>query len=118
MFIVDEPAAQSVQRFGYWLDNPTFDSRHCQEVCLFSKTSVHSLGPKQPLFEEIPGPLSRGIKWPGHIVDLVPRLRMGGAVPLLPTHVNMECVNCVARTETLKLCVLHHLISRRFAATD
>jgi hypothetical protein len=43
---------------------------------------------------------------------------MNGAVTLLPMHFKMECANCGARTATLKLCVLHHLVSKVFAATE
>ena len=71
-------AGQSDVRFSTWSKGSSL-----------SKTSVPFLRPTQPLFQEIPGPPSWGIKWPWQIVDLAPRLRINVAVLLLPMHVKM-----------------------------
>lgn len=60
---------------------------------VFSSTSrpaVEFTGPLIQLVSEI----FPGVKWPGREGDnfeLVPRLRMGGAVPLLPVFAIMAC---------------------------
>jgi len=40
--------AQSVQRLGYGLDDPGFESRQEQKLFLFPETSITSLGPNMP----------------------------------------------------------------------
>jgi hypothetical protein len=87
-----------------------------------SKTSVSSLGPTQPVFfsGDFVTSFPERKKWPWPTVDLVPRLRMEGAVPLLPLHVKMECANCGARELKLWNFVSYslHLDYKGVAATE
>jgi hypothetical protein len=59
--------AQSVPRLGYGLDHPGADSRHGQEIFLFSKTSRPVLGPVQWVLGSFPG-----VRWSGSEVDHSP----------------------------------------------
>ena len=83
-----------------------------------SQTSVPSLGPTQPLFQEIPGPLSREIKWPVAYSWRSAQVKNEWSCTSTLHACQDGVCNCGARTATLKLCVLHHLVYKGFAATE
>jgi hypothetical protein len=67
------------------MDVPEFESRQGQEIFLFSKTS-DLWGPPSHLFSGFRAFVGRGMKLTTDL-HLVPRLRMSGAVTLLPSNV-------------------------------
>jgi hypothetical protein len=78
--------------FGLRLDGPEFGSRCGKEILVFSKMSRRALGSTERLFEWAPAVLSAWSKEAWNFttqLNLVPRLRMCGDVPLLPLYVFM-----------------------------
>lgn len=59
----------SVQRQGYWLDDPGFDSYKGQQIFHISRISRSVQGPIRPSFQSVPGALVLGVKGPGNEVD-------------------------------------------------
>ena len=69
----------------YRLYSLGFKSQQGQEIFLLSKTSRPALGTTQPYIQWALAYVLR-IKTPGCENQLVPRLKMGGAIPLLPLY--------------------------------
>ena len=95
----------SLWRLGYELDSPRFHFRQGREIFLFSKMSRPVLGLIWPPTHWIPGFLPRAKELGCDVTTyhrLVPRLRMIGAVPLLPLYaimVHIETASLFIRRE-------------------
>ena len=77
-----------VQRPGYGMDRPGFESQEQQEIFLFSKTVILAPGStKHPHEVSLPGAKrsDKSANSTTHL-HLVPRLRMGGIIHVLPLH--------------------------------
>jgi hypothetical protein len=110
---------QSARWLGYGYDCPGFDCRQLQEILLFSKASRIPLGPTLTTNLRVPGSFrydGRGVKLTSHL-HRVQRLRMSGAIPLLPyvpswsaqnwgISLRKRCMGLVSLTPR-SLCVRH-----------
>jgi hypothetical protein len=88
-----------------WLDDPVFESWQGQQFFLFSGPAV---GLTQRPVQREPGGSFLGVKRPVFQVDhryLVPRLRMSGALPLLPLY---AFIASTGTFPTLLSLLLHH----------
>lgn len=61
--------AVSVQRQGYWLDDPWSDSYQGQQIFHISRISRSVQVPIRPSIHRVPGALVLGVKGPGNEVD-------------------------------------------------
>jgi hypothetical protein len=68
---------------GYGLRSLGFESQKGQEIFLFSETSQPALQPTQPHSRWVPAFIPRDVVVTTHL-QLAPRLRMSGAIPLFP----------------------------------
>jgi len=78
----------SVWGLGYRLDDTWFDSQ--QEIFHTSRRFKLALGPTQPSIQWLSGPLSLGVKLIP-LLHLELRLRMSGAILLLPIYTFVVC---------------------------
>jgi hypothetical protein len=84
----------TVKANSYGLHGPWYKSQQRGETCMFFEKHKPALGPKQPPVQWIPWifPYGGGGGQSGRSVtltiqlQLLKRLRMGGAVPLLPLY--------------------------------
>jgi hypothetical protein len=58
--------AVSVQRQGYWLDDPGFHSYQGQQIFHISRISRSVQGPSHPAVISVPGALVLGVKGAGN----------------------------------------------------
>jgi len=61
--------AVSVQRQGYWLDEPGFDSYQGQQIFHISRISRSVQGPSCPSVQRVPGAVVLGLNGPGNEGD-------------------------------------------------
>jgi hypothetical protein len=82
-----------------------FDSQQGQPLFLFFKTFRHAVGPTYPRFRryQVSSPRVKLPKRKVYHLHLVPRSRMGGALPLLPQCVFMSWTGTVTFVSLLAI---------------
>ena len=78
IIIIGAGIAQRVQRPTYCLDDQGFQCRQEQDTSLFSKTSIHSLGPTQPPIRSVLRFFF--LQWSGRNVNLTNHLTLNAGV--------------------------------------